>query len=432
MKISKAPSLIAALCLGSVACTLGGSSVRAASADVRAVPAAAFVDSIGVNTHFGYTHGPYVRRWPEVRRALLRSGIRHIRDALFDTTWQPFYDHLNDLGERGVGVTLIASADQTPRLLAAYPARVHRIDAYEDPNESDNPAGSPDWAQQVRTFAPILWTAAKKLSPQLPVVGPSLQTCDHYKSLGDLSAYMDYGNSHDYFSGRNPGTSGFGPRSILQKGFGSLAFNHLCARAVAGSHPMSATETGYTTSANPKIGIPPDVEARYMPRLFLEQWRSGMVRSFAYELADEGTGDVERHYGLLDADVRPKPAMVALSALIAELAGPAPAFAANALSLRVESPTEDVHAVLFEKADRSFVLAIWREVPCYDVPSRTYLDVPAVQTMVHLERGMLSSVTVKTFDDRGGLSSSRYASSDALPLAVSDHLSLVSFTVAGD
>jgi len=425
-------STAALLCLAFIAGGAGGltpSPARAALADVQAVPAAAFVDSIGVNTHFGYTRGPYGRQWPEVRDALLRSGIRHIRDSLFDTAWQPYYDHLNELGERGVGVTLVTSFDQTPRLLGAYPARVHRIDAYEDPNEVDYYAHSDDWAQQLRTFAPVVWTAAKKLSPPLPVIGPSLQTCDHYAALGDLSAYMDYGNSHDYFSGNNPGTPGFGPRSFLQKGYGSLAFNHACAHLVAGSRPISATETGYTTSTSSKIGIPAGVAARYVPRLLLEQWRSGMTRSFEYELVDEGANVTEGHYGLLDADIRPKPGLIALSALIAELSGPAPAFAADSLPLSVAAPTDDVHDVLFEKSDRSFTLAIWREVPCYDVPSHTYIDVPPVQTSIRLERGALSAVTVKTFDDNGALSSTRYAGGAALSFAVSDHVSLVSFKV---
>ena len=426
MPIRRAAWNAAVLCLSLIGCPLEAAPEPAAPTEMKAVAAAAFVDSIGVNTHLSY-RGPYTRRWPAVRDALLRSGIRHIRDGLYDTPWQPYYDHLNDLGDRGIGVTLVTNFDQSARLLAAYPSRVHRIDAYEDPNEADYFAHSPDWAERLRAFAPVVWTAAKTLSPALPVIGPSLQTCDHYAALGDLSAFIDYGNSHDYVSGRNPGTTGYGPRSLVQKGFGSLAYIHSCAQAVAGTRPMAATETGYTTNPSTNIGIPPDVAGLYAPRLFLEQWRSGTTRSFDYELVDEGLDDTERHYGLLDADIRPKPGLLALSALIAELADPAPAFAAGSLPLSIESPSDDVHSVLFEKSDRTFTLAIWREAPCYDVPSRTYIAVAPVQTTIRIGQKLGSHVTVKTFDDLGALNSGRTSTGNVISLAVSDHVSLVSF-----
>jgi hypothetical protein len=429
--LRSAGTALAILCVAAVTCKPDPAPVRAALPEMKAAPADAFVDSIGVNTHLNYARGPYGKRWPEVRDALLRSGIRHIRDALVDTKFPSYYDHLNELGGRGIGVTLVTSFGQTPQLLATFPTRVRKIEAYENPNEADYYARSPDWAEQLRAFAPVVWSAAKSLSPPLPVIGPSLQTCEHYATLGDLSAYVDYANSHDYFSGRNPGTSGFGPRSLVEKGFGSLTFDHACAHVVAASRPLSATETGYTTNPNSKIGVPDDVAARYVPRLMLEQWRSGAVRSFEYELVDEGGDEVERHYGLLDANIRRKPAMLALTALIAELTDPAPTFAADSLPLHVESPTDDVHEVLFEKSDRSFALAIWREVPCYDVPSHTFIDVSPVRTTIRIERGILSSPMVTTFDDRGGSNSHRYWSTDALPLAISDHLSIVSFKVTG-
>jgi hypothetical protein len=419
--------LATVLCTTFIACQASAGPARAAERIVQAIPAAAFVDSIGVNTHLAYFGGAYVNRWPEIRDALLRSGIRHVRDNLNDTTWRTYYDRLNELGDHGIGVTLIANLAQKATLFASYPSRVHRIDAYENPNEADYYAHSPDWARQLRAFAPILWQAAKGLTPRLAVIGPSLQTCEHYATLGDLSAFIDYGSTHDYVSGRNPGTSGYGPRSFFQRDYGSLAYLHACARLVAGSRPLSATETGYTTNPGVKIGIPPDVAGRYIPRMFLEQLRTGTVRTFAYELIDEGGDEAERHYGLLDADLHPKPAFVALSALIAELNDSAVPFQPDSLPLSVDSAVDDIRSLLFEKRDRSFVLAIWREVPCYDVARHAYIPVQAVETTVRTGGMSLSSVSVKTFDERGALHDGEMSRGGTFSLAVSDRVSLVFF-----
>ncbi len=52
---------------------------RAGSVPARA--ADAFVDSIGVNTHFSYTDRPYVLAFDRLKIKLAALGIRHIRDG---------------------------------------------------------------------------------------------------------------------------------------------------------------------------------------------------------------------------------------------------------------------------------------------------------------------------------------------------------------
>jgi hypothetical protein len=58
------------------------------------------------------------------------------------------------------------------------------------------------------------------------------------------SGAREYGNMHDYFSGHNPGSPGWGGQDQFGV-YGSLAYFIAIAQQTTGQAPMWSTETGY-------------------------------------------------------------------------------------------------------------------------------------------------------------------------------------------
>jgi hypothetical protein len=68
-----AASAVYVLCAGAIVWNLNLEPARADFPNATAAPAAAFVDAIGVDTHFASRRGSYGARWPSVRDELLRE-----------------------------------------------------------------------------------------------------------------------------------------------------------------------------------------------------------------------------------------------------------------------------------------------------------------------------------------------------------------------
>ena len=80
--------------------------------------------------------------------------------------------------------------------------------------------------------------------------------------------------------------------------------------------PLIVTETGYFTGVAPQ-SIDELTHAKYVPRIFAEYFRHGISKTFVYEFVDEGTdGGMENSFGLVRADLTPKPAYTALQSMI--------------------------------------------------------------------------------------------------------------------
>ncbi len=329
-----------------------------------------FIDSIGVNTKLNI---PAYSNYAGVKSALLSLGVRHIRDAFSTQNLNNYENNLNDLAASGVhsvlGLTIDEDANNVPRLnvtgssAAAYLQAGHfakSIEAIEGINEPDVNQGSPGsgppvgWVALTQSSQKDLYTSVQKLtSPakRLPVFGPSVAT-SRAAQAGNLSAYLDYGNFHDYSGGYDlPGKN--------------IASAMVTEQSLSGAKPMVATENGYSTGTTGQ-GLPDLIMLDYTQRLFFKQFTNGVKRTLWYELLDEDAtpNDYWKQAGLLNSSLAPKPAYVGLKNIIALLKDQTnyqPRTALN-YSFGGQIQFENIEHLLLQKNDGSFYLVVWRDV----------------------------------------------------------------------
>ena len=103
--------------------------------------------------------------------------------------------------------------------------------------------------------------------------------------------------------------------------------------------PSEITETGYIaseTTAAPYT-LPDSVEASYTPRTLLLAYKDGFKETFLYELLDEVSSP---GYGLMNADLTPKPAYTAVKNLLATLSDQGASFTPGSLPYQLSGGDE--------------------------------------------------------------------------------------------
>jgi hypothetical protein len=216
---------------------------------------------------------------------------------------------------------------------------------------------------------------------------------------------------HDYFAGRNPGTWGWGGTDTFGT-YGSLAWNIAIAQQVAGATPMIATETGYSDQTD-AYAVPAVTKQHYILRTLLEHWNAGVVRTYLYELVDEG-GLPFSHYGLTDGTGKAKPVYTALKHLVANLSDSGSAFTPTPLAYAI-SAAASVHHTLLQKRNGAYALILWDEVPEWDPTTSSAVAVSAQKVVLKFPQAP-RSLQLTTFGNAGGTTTRAVTASTSVTL----------------
>lgn len=414
MLIASAPalSIVGPVLTSTIQDVPGVHSVHASSAD-------AFVDSVGVNTHWSYR--TYSDQSKTLMSILLKSGIRHIRDGAIPET-------MDLLVHSGIKETMLIEPTQgiipnSTYWSGAAPAGTYGIanylkshmpvgsvDALEMPNELDvfsylykwhsldasnlskDPSSESYYGAYGEAVTKDCWQAIKS-DPTLnsiKIIGPTVgvQVPSPY-APGSLYNYVDWGAFHPYPGRANTFIypqpydtvtkyywNSFQPSvNIAADPYGGTPLMFIWYQPAfttgENTRSMVASETGYQTGTQSQGGISPTAQAKYVPRLFAEYFRNGIVRTFLYEFYDEGKDRTNRedNFGLIYNNLTPKPAYTALASLLALLAEPGANFTPSTLrySLTIQpsgsyTRTGYVHDLLLQKSNGDFYLLLWHEI----------------------------------------------------------------------
>lgn len=334
------------------------------SAETSSIPAStasSFVDGVGVNLHLGYAKTSYAST-DRVLTAVQDLGIRHVRDSLPMNPNQRLDTALRQLPAHGLSADLVLAQVPDSDKTLPDPKAVLRVlnsadvrgslESLEVSNEWDHHK-TDNWSAQIAD-----WT--REISRQLKadpswkgvtLIGPSTSKVDDVTEIPDLSAAIDISNLHIYTAGGPPERQ----LSYLDK-----------ARQMAPGKPLYVTELGFHTAVKQTGRQPAVTEAQqgsYLLRQLLENYRSGVGRSYVYELLEErpepALENQERHFGLLHSDFSPKPSYLMLQRLLHELDDGAPSGGSVAPLDAKMSTTGNVQSLLFGRSDGSYRLVLW-------------------------------------------------------------------------
>jgi len=405
-------------------CSFAPLAKSAVSEPVPARSAAEFLDSMGICSviYDNATHESVV-----VPR-LAELGINHLRVGLKKPgdnnrgNGEIQFNRIKELGEAGYKITGLWSCwySMDDFLMITELLLPNSIYQAEGPNEPWNGHENFKWEGEKWPKGPILYmedmhTALKsrETTRNIPILSFSGATTA-YKSI---EQWLDFGNEHIYTDNGE---------SLTEKGQLQKLIER-CRATQYPTKPLQFTEAGYNSDPKGFRGTSLEMQARGVPRIFLETFKNGIVRTFIYGLIMKD----DAGFSLLHPDGKPKPAFLAVKAMREILKDTAvEGFKPGSLAFQVVTPVPSVHHLLLQRSDGVFFLCLWNDVDGWDEKTRQDIQNPAQPVKVVFEK---APKAISIFEPvTKGISALQVINSPGtdLTVKVSDHPLILQISVA--
>jgi hypothetical protein len=376
-----------------------GVTPSAGTAPTTAVPASAFLDSIGVVTTFPDRGQPL----PKTVQMVKYAGFRWVRGGIEGltprgpTTVQTYLDLHRQTGVRFSWGLVSGGTDLEKLLETARPlAKAGALLAFEGNNEPNNwgvtyqgkqgGGRAPSWLAVAR-LQRDLYDAVKSdpVLKKYPVWSVSeggaevdnvgLQFLTVPKGAGTLmpggTKYADCANVHNYIY--HPGSPGLAdnrtwnaadPTSVckvdgLYGNYGVTWAKHFRGYPETEllTLPRVTTETGCTVGGP----VTEEVQARNLLSMYLDQFKRGWSYTAVYLLRDRTDEGGNQSFGFFKPDYTPRKAAVYLHNLTTILADRGPPAKPGRLKYSIPDQPATAHEMLLQKSDGTFWLVVWGE-----------------------------------------------------------------------
>lgn len=366
---------------------------------VSAVPAAAFLDSIGVVTTFPDRGQPLEKTVGMLRYGgfrWVRGGIEGLTEK-GPTTVQTYLDLHRRAGVRvswglGSGGTNLKKLIATARPVAEAGALL----AFEGNNEPNNwgvtyqgekgGGRAPSWlavaklqrdlyeavrADPLLTKFPV-WSVSEG-GAEVDNVGLQFLTIPTgaVVLLPAGTRYADCANVHNYFyhpaspaPADNKTWNAADPTAAckvdgLYGNYGRTWAKHFhgYSEAELTALPRVTTETGCTIGGP----ITEEVQARNQLTMYLDQFKRGWGHTAVYLLRDRGDEAGNQTFGFFKPDYSPRKAAVYLHNLTTILADPGAVETPGRLDYTIDGRPTTVHDLLLQRSDGTLFLVVWDE-----------------------------------------------------------------------
>ena len=371
----------------------------ASAAETKAVPTAAFLDSIGIDTSFPDRGQPLDKTIEMIKFAgfrWVRGGIEGLSDH-GPTTLQTYLDLHRATGVRfswGLvsGGTDLKRLTDTAKVLAGADALL----AFEGNNEPNN-WGVTYQGEKGGGRAPS-WMAVAKLQHDLyqAVKGDSELAKYPVWSISEGGAerdnvglqfltipdgadtlmpagtkYADFANCHNYFyhpNSKKPADNKTwnaadpSPACKVDGLYGNYGVTWAkkfkgYSQGQLNALPRVTTETGATIGG----AITEELHGLNMLSLYLDQFKRGWSNTSVYVMRDRTDEGGNQAFGFFKPDYSPRKAAIYLHNLTTILADSGSQKAPGSVDYAVSGAPETVHEMLLQRSEGTFQLIVWDE-----------------------------------------------------------------------